>query len=120
MIIKTLAVKECPICGEKGSVQVFFNKADKIKYARIRHYILKGEKGYNPKVKYNFQYCKIDNLKQLETLLLSLNFQYPQTQAKNVGQLITLNNVEQNGMAKHKIWFSKIQALFSKTRAVVV
>ena len=80
-----MKIEKCPICGEKGSIQVFFNKQNKIKYGRVRHYILKGEEGYNPQVKYNFRYCKIEDLNQLETLLLSLNFKYSTAQPKHLG-----------------------------------
>jgi hypothetical protein len=87
--IKCIKSEKCPICGNKGSIQVFFNKQNKIKYGRVRHYILKGKEGYDPNRKYNFSYCKIDDLNQLETLLFSLNFQFPQAQQKQLGQKTT-------------------------------
>ena len=74
---------QCPVCGETGSCQVFFNKQNKLKYGRVRHIIHKDEQGYNPNNKYNFRYCKLEDLQQLETSLNSLNFQYPKP--KSIG-----------------------------------
>jgi hypothetical protein len=33
-----------------------------------------------------FNYCKIEDLNQLETMLISLNFEFPQAQPKQLGQ----------------------------------
>jgi hypothetical protein len=63
---------ECPICGMKGSCQVFFNKQNKIKYARVRHPISKEAEEYNRNKKCNFSYCKL-GLQQLETLLKTID-----------------------------------------------
>jgi hypothetical protein len=82
---------QCPICGMKGSCQVFFNKQNKIKYGRVRHTIPKGSEEYNENKKYNFSYCKISELQQLETLLISVNFPFPQTQIKQLGQKTTVD-----------------------------
>jgi hypothetical protein len=71
MKIKCVKTEKCPICGEAGSCQVFFNKQGKIRYGRVRHCILKGEEDFNPNVKYNFRYCKIEDLDALKTLLLN-------------------------------------------------
>jgi hypothetical protein len=84
MKIKCVKIKKCPICGDKGSIQVFFNKQGKIKYARVRHYT-----GLNEAKKPQFSYCKVEDLNQLETLLISLNFQFPQAQQKQLGQKAT-------------------------------
>ena len=73
---------ECPVCGKTGSCQIFFNKQGKIKYGRVRHYT-----GLNESKKPQFSYCKLDDLEQLETLLNSLNFQYPKP--KSMGQSST-------------------------------
>ncbi len=75
---------ECPICGSAGSCQLFLNKDGKIKYARVRHYT-----GLNESKKPQFSYCKLEDLNQLETLLISLNFQFPQAQQKQLGQKTT-------------------------------
>jgi hypothetical protein len=75
---KCCRVENCPICNEKGSIQVFFNNQNKIKYGRVRHYA--GLKNKKPQ----FTYCKLEDLQQLETLLKSLGFQFP-AQTKNVG-----------------------------------
>ncbi len=85
---------ECPICGSAGSCQIFLNKQNKIKYGRVRHIIHKNEPGYNPNIKYNFNYCKIEDLSQLETLLHSINFQFPKSKQNCVGQNLTKNNVD--------------------------
>jgi hypothetical protein len=75
--IKTMKIENCPICGKAGSIQVFFNKQLQIKYGRVKHIIHKGEQGYNPNIKYNSNYCKLEDLEQLEALLHSLNFKFP-------------------------------------------
>ena len=37
--MKNKCVKmQCPVCDETGSCQIFFNKQNEIKYARVRHY----------------------------------------------------------------------------------
>jgi hypothetical protein len=81
-------VRQMPICGDKGSCQLFFNKQLKLKYGRVRHIIHKNEQGYNPNIKYNFRYCKLD-FSQLETLLASHNFQFPiaEAQSPKAGQV---------------------------------
>jgi hypothetical protein len=84
MKIKCVKTEKCPICGEGGSIQVFFNKQNKIKYARVRHYT-----GLNEAKKPQFSYCKLEDLNQLETFLISLNFQFPQAQPKQLGHKVT-------------------------------
>jgi hypothetical protein len=76
-VIKCTKLDSCPVCGKNGSLQVFFNKQLKLKYGRVRHIIHKGEQGYNSNLKYNFHYCKIEDLQQLETLLKSLSLKFP-------------------------------------------
>lgn len=76
MKIKCVKLDKCPICNGKGSCQIFFNKQNKIKYARVRHYT-----GLSESKKPQFSYCKIEDLQQLETLLLSLNFELPTAEA---------------------------------------
>jgi hypothetical protein len=56
---------QCPICGNTGSLQLFINKENRITYARVRHYKGKGK----------FNYCKIEDLEAMKTLL---NGQYGQ------------------------------------------
>jgi hypothetical protein len=86
--IKCIKLDKCPICGDKGRCQVFFNKRGNVKYGRVKHIIHKNEQGYNPNIKYNFRYCKLEDL-QIETLLTSLNFQFPiaEAQSLKVGQV---------------------------------
>ena len=83
-----MKLDKCPICGDKGSCQLFFNKQLQIKYCRARHIIHKNEQGYNPNIKYNFRYCKL-NFLQIETLLTSHNFQFPiaKAQGNKIGQV---------------------------------
>jgi hypothetical protein len=75
-------------------MQIFFNKQNKIKYGRVRHIVHKGEQDYNPNIKYNFNYCKIEDLSQVETLVHSINFQFPQAKQNCVGQDLTKNNAD--------------------------
>ena len=72
---------QCPVCHIAGSAQLFFNSKNEIRYARVRHAISKSSKDYNANRKYNFNYCKVEDLQQLETLLKSLNFQFPTVKA---------------------------------------
>ena len=59
-MVKYKCIKtECPICGNKGSLQLFLNREGRVTYARVRHYKGKGK----------FTYCKITDLEALETLL---------------------------------------------------
>jgi hypothetical protein len=96
--IKCVKLDNCPICGKAGSLQVFFNKQLQIKYGRVRHIIHKDEAGYNPNVKYNFHYCKIEDLQQLETLLKSLSFKSP-TSTTQLHTATTNTNLKPLGQA---------------------
>ena len=88
MKIKCVKTEKCFICGKAGSIQVFFNKQNEIKYGKVRHAVHKVETGYNDKIKYNFIYHKIEDLPQLETLLQSLDFQFPKPSQKLLGHKI--------------------------------
>jgi hypothetical protein len=59
---------ECPICGNSGSLPLFLNNTGRITYSRVRHHQGSGK----------YTYCKIEK-QQLETLLNSVNIQYPKT-----------------------------------------
>jgi len=48
---------QCPVCGNSGSLQLFYKNTGKITYSRVRHYKGSGK----------FSYCKIEK-QQLETL----------------------------------------------------
>ena len=89
---------QCPKCGNTGSLQLFLNKQNEVKYARVRHIIHKNEQGYNPNLKYNFHYCKIENLQQLETLLKSLSLKFP-TSTTQLHTAITDTNLKPLGQA---------------------
>jgi hypothetical protein len=55
---------ECPICNITGSIQLFLNKQNQVRYARTRLYshLDKDSK------KLQFTYCKIQDLEALQTL----------------------------------------------------
>jgi hypothetical protein len=67
---------QCPICHIAGSAQLFLNNRNEIRYARVRHY-----KGLNENKKPQFEYHKLEDLQQLETLLKTLNLQFPTVKA---------------------------------------
>jgi hypothetical protein len=96
MKIKTIKIPHCPICNKAGSCQAFFNKQLKLKYGRVRHIIHKEEPSYNPNLKYNFHYCKIEDLQQLETLLKSLSLKFP-TSTTQLHTAITDTNLKPLG-----------------------
>jgi len=84
-MVKYKCIKtECPICGNKGSLQLFLNREGRVTYARVRHYKGKGK----------FTYCKIKDLEALETLLNG-----------QIGQGQTTNNVD----LKLKLRFQSFQ-----------
>ena len=82
----------CPVCGNIGSPQLFINKQNEVKYARVRHRIREKEPDYNPNIKYNYKYCKIEELPPLKTLLLNKGIQLSTEEAKpgQEGQRVTL------------------------------
>jgi hypothetical protein len=82
--IRCFKIEKCPICSKDRSLQVFFNKQNKIKYARTRHYSHSDRDSKKPQ----FTYCKLEDLNQLETLLHSLNFQFPTEAGINLGQAL--------------------------------
>ncbi len=61
---------ECPQCKIIGSIQLFLNKDNQVKYARTRHYSHLDKDSKKPQ----FTYCKTENLQVLKTLLLQQNF----------------------------------------------
>jgi hypothetical protein len=70
-MVKYKCVKiECPVCGSRGSCQLFLNKDGRLTYARARNYKGKGK----------FSYCKIEDLEALKT---SRNGQGGQGQTTN-------------------------------------
>ena len=75
---------QCPICGSSGSCQMFLNREGRIRYARVRNYSHINRESHKPQ----FTYCRLEDLNALETLLKSLNFQFPIATAQNetVGQ----------------------------------
>jgi hypothetical protein len=76
---------QCPICNKSGSCQLFMNRLGQVRYARVRHYSHIDKESKKPQ----FTYCKIEDLQQLETLLISFNLQFPQTQQKQLGHTET-------------------------------
>ena len=66
MKIKCLKA-ECPSCKLIGSIQLFFNKDELLRYARTRHFSHIDKDSKKPQ----FTYCKIQDLDALKTLLLN-------------------------------------------------
>ena len=60
MKYKCIKTDSCNVCKQKGTIQVFLNQANYVKYARTRHY----NKG-------TFTYCKLENLREVTELLNS-------------------------------------------------
>jgi hypothetical protein len=60
MKYQCIKTSSCSICGQKGTIQVFLNSSNFVKYARTRHY----NQG-------TFTYCKQENLREIEELLKS-------------------------------------------------
>ena len=58
---------ECPICKITGSIQLFINKQNEVRYARTRHYSHLDKDSKKPQ----FTYCKIEDLEALKTLIES-------------------------------------------------
>ncbi len=58
---------KCSICKLIGSIQLFLNRNGAVTYARTRHYSHLDKDSKKPR----FTYCKIENLKALETLIKS-------------------------------------------------
>jgi len=80
----------CPSCKQSGSIQLFLNKKDEVRYARTRHYSHLDQDSKKPQ----FTYCRIENLEALETLLKSQGIslsvvvgQIGQAQSRNVHDL---------------------------------
>ena len=65
-MVKYKCIKaECPICKVTGSIQLFLNKQNQVRYARTRHYSHLDKDSKKPQ----FTYCKIQDLQALQTLL---------------------------------------------------
>jgi len=73
---------QCPICGNSGSCQLFLNKKNEIRYARVRHYSYLDSHSKKPQ----FTYCKITDLEALKTLLSNKGFSLFTDNAKS-GQI---------------------------------
>ena len=75
---------ECPQCKTTGSIQLFINNNQEVRYARTRHYTHLDKQSHKPK----FTYCKIQDLEALKTLLLnkSISLSTTNTQSSQPGQ----------------------------------
>ena len=60
---------ECPECKVSGSIQLFLNRNNQVRYARTRHYSHIDKVTRKPR----FTYCKITDLEALKTLLSNNN-----------------------------------------------
>ncbi len=59
---------ECPECHNTGSIQLFINNKQEVRYARTRHY-----SNSKDSKKQQYTYCKINDLEALKTLLSKQN-----------------------------------------------
>ncbi len=75
MKYKCIKTDSCSVCGNKGTIQAFLNSAYSVKYARTRHYT----KGV-------FSYCKLENLKEVESLLNATANKQPDQKQLGQGQ----------------------------------
>lgn len=73
---------ECPNCKIIGSIQLFLNKDNQVKYARTRHYSHLDKDSKKPQ----FSYCKINDLEVLQTLIKSIDISLS-TNIPSIGQL---------------------------------
>jgi len=79
---------QCPVCSKSGSCQLFLNKQNQIRYARVRHYSHINKQTRKPQ----FTYCKLTDLEALKTLLFNKNISLTTDEAKSgqIGQCSTL------------------------------
>ena len=70
---------ECPICKVSGSIQLFLNKQNEVRYARTRHFSHTDKESKKPQ----FTYCKIEDLAELKTLLKSQGISLSIDKAEN-------------------------------------
>ena len=91
---------ECPICGNSGSCQLFLNKQNEVRYARVRHYSHLDKQTRKPQ----FSYCKLTDLEALKTLLSNKNISLTTDNARSgqVGQGSTLR------IPDHKLQYSSL------------
>ena len=92
-LVKYKCVKiECPICGNLGSCQLFLNKKNQVRYARVRHYSHIDKQTRKPQ----FTYCKVEDLEALKTLLKTKNASLFTVKKNNgqVGQTQAANNID--------------------------
>jgi hypothetical protein len=73
---------ECPQCHIVGSIQLFLNKQNEVKYARTRHYLRLDPTTKKPQ----FEYHKVEELEALKTLLKSQSISLSTDKAK-IGQV---------------------------------
>jgi hypothetical protein len=73
---------ECPVCHNTGSIQLFINNKQEVRYARIRHYSNINKDSKKPQ----FTYCKINNKEELKTLLSKQGITLTTTASGQVGQ----------------------------------
>ena len=73
---------ECPQCHIVGSIQLFLNKQNEVKYARTRHYVKLDPITKKPQ----FEYHKVEDLEALKTLLKSQSISLSTDKAK-IGQV---------------------------------
>ncbi len=84
MKIKCLRL-ECPLCKKVGLAQIFYNKQESIRYARIRHFSHTDAVTHKPQ----FTYCKVDDLGFLKDLLKTqgINLTTEKVSSGQLGQM---------------------------------
>ena len=85
MKYQCIKTESCSVCKNKGTIQVFLNSANLVKYARTRHYT----QGV-------FSYCKLENLSEVEELLKSQTIH----DQKQIGQVKTWSSNIHNSSSK--------------------
>ena len=80
---------QCPICHNTGSIQLFINKKQEVRYARTRHSFL-----YKDSKKQQVTYCKINNKEELKTLLSKQGITLTTTASGQAGQTKGFANLD--------------------------
>jgi tetratricopeptide (TPR) repeat protein len=82
---------QCPICNTSGSCQVFINRLDQVRYARVRHYSHIDKVSKKPQ----FTYHKIEDHEALKTLLSNKGISLNTNKAiGQIGQSGQHNNID--------------------------
>jgi hypothetical protein len=90
---------QCPACGNTGSLQLFLNKQNEVKYARVRHYLKLDPTTKKPQ----FEYHKIEDLEYINAkfkyVSVNIDLNLDQTQDVIDRKLKELNPIFRNRRA---------------------